>query len=147
MQHLHCKLSRPNHHPVPVTTMETDYFSLLQRCMGRAGTKEIKIKGQPDRTRPECKLISQPFSEHDPKQKPQGQEQVKHVQNFFTPAPGAKGLSEQDSCAFSSAPRFLAQWDCSTETARDNAVGISEFHRTAAEEVKQTQMNAPQKAT
>lgn len=115
--------------------------------MGRVCSRETKIKGQPDRARPESSLTSQTFSERGPKQTPQGQEQVRHVQNFFTPAPGAQGLSEQDSRACSSTPRFLAQQDCSTEAVRDNAVGISEFHRTAAEEVKQAQMNVPQKAT
>lgn len=40
----------------------------------------------------------------------------------------------------------MAQWDCSTETVRGSAVGVSKFHRTASEEVKQAQMNALQKA-
>lgn len=148
MRHLHRKLSGhcPTTVQLPVTAMEIDYFSLLHRCVGRARTRETKIKGQPDGARPESNLTSQPFSERGPKQTPQGQEQVKHLQNF-TPAPGPQGLSEQDSCAFSSTPRFLAQWDCSTEMVRQNAVGIREFHRTAAEKVKQTWMNVPQKAT
>lgn len=33
-----------------------------------------------------------------------------------------------------------------TEVVRDNTAGIWELHRTAAEEMKQTQMNEPQKA-
>lgn len=129
MQHLHHKLSGhcPTTVELPVTAMEIDYFSLLQRYVGRACTRETKIKGQPDGAKPESNLTSRPFSERGPKQTPRGQEQVKLVQNPFTPAPGAQGLSEQDSCALSSAPRFLAQWDCSTERARDNLAGTTSF--------------------
>lgn len=64
MQHLHHKLTRHCSTTIQVQTpLKIGYFSLLQRCVGRARTRETKIKGQPDGARPESNLSSQPFSQ------------------------------------------------------------------------------------
>lgn len=46
----------PNHHPVPNTTMERDYFSFLWRCVERARTRETKIQGADQRAISPCGL-------------------------------------------------------------------------------------------
>lgn len=131
-----------NHHPGPDTTQDRLLLSSTEMC-GESTHKGNQNKRAARWSQTREQFILTAFL---PKQTPQGQEQVKHIQNFFTPIPGAQGLSKQDSCAFSSTPLFMAQWDCSTETVRGSAVGVSKFHRTASEEVKQAQMNALQKA-